>query len=84
MLKRVLLITSIKLPINRANVIAGVIIMPRIRFEHPEYFGKNWSKSAKSLIFCRRSYIVASRLPHLAAHCGTKTGYHDWFKIRHE
>lgn len=41
MLKRVLLITSIKLPINRANVIAGVIIMARIKFEHPEYFGKN-------------------------------------------
>lgn len=38
--KHLVPITSIRLPINRANVIAGTIYMPRTKFETPEYFGK--------------------------------------------
>lgn len=39
--KRLVPITSIRLPINQANVIAGTIYMPKMKFEHPECFGKN-------------------------------------------
>lgn len=42
MLKRLRLITGIRLPTNRANVIAGTINMLITKFEHPEYFGKDF------------------------------------------